>query len=107
MYFDVAIFLEAHQVRSQVAVGYFQHLFEVIKTYFIIDHKDAHHTQPDPVIKYFIQACYRVFQRYSFKQLKLLNPFILPPHNNTIDYMQDPKAYGPEIQAISDPKHIK
>ena len=63
VYFDIAIFLEAHQVRGQVAVRYFQHLFQVIETDFIIDHQDAHYTEPDPVIKYFIQACYRIFQR--------------------------------------------
>ena len=63
MYLDIAIFLEAHQVRSQVAIRYFQHLFQVIETDFIVDHQDAHYTEPDPVIKYFIQACYRIFQR--------------------------------------------
>ena len=63
VYFDIAIFLEANQVRGQVAVRHFQHLFQVIEADFIIDHQDAHYTEPNPVIKYFIQACYRIFQR--------------------------------------------
>jgi len=54
MHFYIPVLLEAYQVRSQVSIRHFQHLFQVIETDLIIDHQDAHHTQPDPVIKYFI-----------------------------------------------------
>jgi len=54
MYLDIPIFLKAYQVCGKVAIGDFQHLLQIVKAYFIIDHKHAHHTQPDAVVKYFI-----------------------------------------------------
>ena len=54
VHFDIAIFLQAHQMCGQIAICYFQHLLKVIKADFVIDHKHTHHTQPDAVIKYFI-----------------------------------------------------
>ena len=54
VYFDITILLQAHQVGSQVAIGYLQHLLQVVKTDLIIDHQDTHHAQPDAVIKDFI-----------------------------------------------------
>ena len=54
MHFDITILLQAHQVGSQVSIGYLQHLLQVIEADLIIDHQDAHHSQPDAVIKDFI-----------------------------------------------------
>ena len=52
--FDITIFLQAYQVRSQVSICHFEHLLQVIEADLLIDHQDAHHPQPDAVIKDFI-----------------------------------------------------
>ena len=54
VHFDIAIFLQAHQVCSQVTIGDFQHLLQVVETDLIVDHQNAHNAQPDAVVKNFI-----------------------------------------------------
>ena len=54
MHFYITILLQAHQVRRQVAICHFKHLLQVIEADLVIDNQDAHHTQPDAVIKDFI-----------------------------------------------------
>ena len=54
MHFDITILLQAHQVSSQVSIGNLQHLLQIVEADLIIDHQDAHHAQPDAVIKDFI-----------------------------------------------------
>lgn len=51
MHFDIPVFLEAYQVSGEVAVGYFEHLLQVVEADLIIDCQDTHHTKPDAVIK--------------------------------------------------------
>ena len=62
MHFDKAILFQIHEVGSQVAVGYLQHFFKVIKIYFLVHQQDAHHAKPYAAIENFIKTCDRILQ---------------------------------------------
>ena len=54
MNFYITVFFQAHKVGSEIPIRNLQHLLQIIKADLIIHHQDAHHTQPDAIIKDFI-----------------------------------------------------
>ena len=54
VHFNKAFLLQGHHMAGQVAVGYFQHLLEVVEAHFLIHHEDAHHPQANAVVEDFI-----------------------------------------------------
>src|SRR5687767_7615078 len=51
MYFNKTIFLEVHEVSSQVAIGHFKHLLQVIEVHSLVHHQDAHHPEANTALK--------------------------------------------------------
>ena len=62
VHFDKPVLFQTHQVGGQVAICNLQHLFEIVEANLLIDGQDAHHTEPDAVIKDLIQTIYRILQ---------------------------------------------
>ena len=56
VHFYKAAFLQRLQVCGQVAVGYLQHLLQVIEVHFLVYHEDTHHAKPNAVVENFIQS---------------------------------------------------
>ena len=54
VHFDIPILFKAYQMCSQITIRHLEHLFQIIKADLFINHKDAHHTKTDAVVKYFI-----------------------------------------------------
>lgn len=54
MHFDKAILFKWNQVSGQIAIGYFQHGFQVIETDLFIHYEHTHYAQPYAAVKYFI-----------------------------------------------------
>jgi len=56
VHLDKPRLLQCHHMSGQVAIRYFQHLLQVIKTDLVVYLQYTHYAQPDPVVEYFIEA---------------------------------------------------
>lgn len=60
MHLDVTVLFQVHKVSGEVSISYFQHLLQIIKAYFRIDHQAAHHPQANAVVEHFIKVADRI-----------------------------------------------
>ena len=69
---NIAILFQWFNMGSQVAISYIHELFQVVKIYFLIYHKNAHDTQPHPAVKCFIKIFNRVVHTLSIDRPALI-----------------------------------
>lgn len=100
VHFQKTTFFQSLQVRSQVAVGDFQQLFQVVERNLVVHHQAAHDAKPYPVVEGFVQACYGIVYGHSLLRNSRGITFIFPPHDKTINDMQHAETKGPEKQAF-------
>ena len=54
VHFYEAVLFEVGQMGSEVPVGEFEQLFEIVKGHFFVHQQDAHHSHADAAIECFI-----------------------------------------------------